>query len=205
MRNFLKIMSVMVCLHLVSSFTASAQKWVKLFDGKTLKGWHILEGGKWEIKDRTLIGSSPLAEKRHGILVSDKVFKDFEVEVKYKSLKGNSGLYFRVDESKDAVGVHGFQAEIDANADAGGLYETGGRAWVVHPTAEQVATWYKPFKWNTMKVRAVGADITVWVNGIKSAEVKNDKGRKEGHIALQLHGNQDMEVQFKSVKIKELK
>ena len=194
----------MVFLHLVSPYTVSAQRWVKLFDGKTLKGWHLLEGGKWEVEKGILKGSSLLSEQRHGILVSDKTFKDFEVEVKYKAVKGNSGLYFRVDKSGDGVGVHGFQAEIDAKADAGGLYETGGRAWVIQPAPEQVATWFKPNEWNTMKVRAVGGDITVWVNNKKSAELKNDSGRKQGHIALQLHGNQDMEVHFKSVKVKEL-
>ncbi len=194
----------MVFLHLISLSEVSAQKRVKLFDGKTLNGWHTLEGGKWEVKDDILIGSSPRAEQRHGILVSDKVYKDFEIEVKYLAVRGNSGLYFRVDESKDAVGVHGFQAEIDAKADAGGLYETNGRAWVVQPTKQKVATWFKPGKWNTMKVRAVGGDITVWVNDKKSAELKNDPGRKQGYIALQLHGDQDMEVRFKSVKIKEL-
>ena len=199
-----KTMLVMVFIHLLSPSSASAQRWVKLFDGQSLNGWHTLEGGKWEIKDGVLIGSSPLAEQKHGILVSNKIYKDFEVEVKYKAVKGNSGLYFRVDKSGDGVGVHGFQAEIDAKADVGGLYETAGRAWVVQPTAEQVATWFKPQKWNTMKVRAVGGDVTVWVNKKKSAGLKNDKGRKQGHIALQLHGNQDMEVQFKSVKIKEL-
>lgn len=199
-----KTMFVMVFLYLISNSTVSAQEWVKLFDGKTLNGWHILEGGKWEVKNGAIRGSSPESESRHGILVSDKTFKDFEIEVKYKALKGNSGLYFRVDESKDAVGVHGFQAEIDEKADAGGLYETGGRAWVVQPTPEQVATWFKPYKWNTMKVRAVGGDITVWVNNKKTAGLKNDPGRTQGHIALQLHGNQEMEVLFKSVKIKEL-
>jgi hypothetical protein len=204
MIKFTKAVLLMVFLHLISFSVSFAQKSVKLFDGKTLNGWLILEGGKWEVKDGILTGSSPLAEKRHGILVSDKIYKDFEIEVKYKAVKGNSGLYFRVDKSGDGVGVHGFQAEIDSKADVGGLYETAGRAWVVQPTAEQVATWFKPGKWNTMKVRAVGGDITVWVNKKQSAELKNDSGRKQGHIALQLHGNQDMEVQFKSVKIKEL-
>ena len=36
---------------------------------------------------------------------------------------------------------------------------------------------------------------------VKTAELKNDKGRTEGHIALQLHGGQDMRVEVKGLKL----
>ncbi len=204
MLKSIKIILTVICLQVLNPGAVSAQKWTNLFDGKTLNGWHTIVGGKWEVNNGVIVGTSPLSEKRHGLLVSDKVFKDFEVEVSYKAIKGNSGLYFRAEESGDEVGVHGFQAEIDPEKDAGGLYETAGRAWVIQPTPQQVATWYKPNEWNTMKVRAVGNDITVWVNGKETAVLKNDPGRRQGHIALQLHGSMEMEVMFRSVKIKEL-
>jgi hypothetical protein len=185
------------------TFCSQAQKWQKLFDGKSLNGWHVIPGGSWEVKKRTIVGMADAEDKRHGLLITDKVYKDFTVSVTYKSVKGNSGLYFRVDEVGGEVGVHGFQAEIDPNKDTGGLYETGGRAWVIQPDPEDVKKWYKPNQWNTLTVTARGKDIIVYVNGIKSAELKNDPGRTEGHIALQLHGNMDMEVIFKEIKIME--
>jgi hypothetical protein len=144
------------------------------------------------------------ADTRHGLLVSDQSFKDFEIRIKYKAIKGNSGLYFRAEEVGGVVGVHGFQAEIDPDKDAGGLYETGGRQWVVKPTAEQVQSWYKPGRWNKMTVRAKGGHIVVHVNGKKTAELFNDTGRTEGHIALQLHGGMDMHTLFKNIMIREL-
>ena len=97
--------------------------------------------------------------------------------------------------------MHGFQAEIDAANDIGGLYETGGRAWVVKPTAEQVATYFKPGQWNEMTVSAHGGWIVVHVNGYKTAELRDDPGRSEGHIAVQMHGGQDMDVSFKDIQI----
>ncbi|MFT3705735.1 MAG: DUF1080 domain-containing protein [Agriterribacter sp.] len=179
-----------------------AQQWINLFNGKNLNGWHTAPGGNWEGKNGIIAGTSTSAETRHGILLTDSVFADFEIEITYKAVKGNSGLYFRAEQVADAVSVYGLQAEIDPEKDAGGLYETGGRAWVVKPTPEQVKTWYKPGKWNTMKVRAVGKEITVWVNGKKSAYVPNDTGRTAGRIGLQLHGGMDMEVYFKNIRIK---
>lgn len=186
------------------SFTASTQQWINLFNGKNLAGWHTIPGGEWKVEKGAIVGTSPASEKRHGLLVSDKLFGDFEIEIEYKAVKGNSGLYFRSEKIEGAVGVHGFQAEIDDEKDAGGLYETGGRAWVVQPTPEAVKTWYQPGKWNTMKVRAVGKDVTVWVNGKESAKLVDDPGRTSGHIALQLHGDMDMEVYFRKVRIKSL-
>ena len=173
----------------------------QLFNGKNLKGWHTIPGGKWEVKNRMIVGTSPASDERHGLLVTDKSYKNFILSVDYKAVKGNSGLYFRVEEIQHIVGVMGFQAEIDNEKDAGGLYETMGRAWVVQPKPEDIVKWYKKDKWNHMEVTAIGGDITVKVNGVVSAELKNDTGRTEGKVALQMHGGQDMEVYFKNVKL----
>ena len=175
--------------------------WKPLFDGKSLKGWHALPGGKWEVKDGAIVGSSPKEEKLHGLLVSDEVFKDSTIRMKFKAVKGNSGFYFRSEEVGGNYGVSGFQAEIDPNKDVGGLYETSGRAWVVKPKAEQVKKWMKPQEWNEMTVSAHGRRIVVHVNGYKTAEVKDDPGRLEGKLAFQLHGGQDMLVMFKDIEM----
>ena len=174
---------------------------VPLFDGKTLKGWHALPGGQWEVKDGVILGTSKASERRHGLLVSDKRYKDFTVRLKFKAVKGNSGLYFRTDKVPGPVGVHGFQAEIAEANDIGGLYETGGRAWVVKPTAEQVKKYFKPGEWNQITVSAHGRHVVVRVNGYKTAELKDDPGRLEGHLALQLHGGQEMHVEFKDIEM----
>ena len=184
---------------------AHAQHWQHLFSKKNLTGWHTLPGGKWEVIDGILIGTSEKSDPRHGLLVTDKSYSDFIISVTYKAIKGNSGLYFRVEEIDDNVGVKGFQAEIDPTKDAGGLYETMGRAWVIQPKPEDVKTWYKPNEWNEMTVEARGGNIIVKVNGKESARLIKDIGRTEGKIALQLHGGMDMEVLFKEVKIKVLK
>lgn len=64
-------------------------------------------------------------------------------------------------------------------------------------------TWFKPGEWNEMTVSAIGRDMVVHVNGIKTAELKNDPGRTEGKIALQVHGGQEGDVWFKDIEIVE--
>ena len=117
--------------------------WKPLWDGKTLAGWHIIGKGEWKVEDGAIVGRHTANEEEYGHLVTDEEYEDFTIRVKYKTVTGNSGVYFRI-EQKGISGVSGFQAEIDPHKDAGGLYETNGRAWVVQPTPEQVATWFKP-------------------------------------------------------------
>ena len=192
-----------IALVAASAYAAeTASGFAPLFDGKSLDGWHKIGVGDWAVEDGAIVGRKVAAEKDYGHLVTDKTFKDFTLRLKFKALKGNSGLYFRVEETGFS-GISGFQAEIDAQKDVGGLYETNGRGWVVKPAAEDVAKYYKPGEWNEMTITAVGGDVTVTINGTKSAEIKNDPGRREGHIALQLHGGNDMLVMFKDIEILE--
>ena len=83
----------------------------------------------------------------------------------------------------------------------GGLYETGGRAWVVQPDAELVKRCFKPGDWNEMTVTAQGKNVRVELNGVTTAEVKDDPGRTAGYFGLQLHGGNEMHVEFKDIEI----
>ena len=188
----------------VAAQVAAMATWKPLWDGKTMAGWHEIGKGSWKITDGAIHARHERTERQFSHLVTDRTFKDFTVRLKYKAVKGNSGLYFRVEE-KGGSGISGFQAEIDPNQDAGGLYETNGRGWVVKPPPEKVKTWYKPDEWNEMTVTALGRNVTVHVNGLRSAAIVNDPGRTEGRFALQVHGGQDCEVLFKDIEILEWK
>ena len=197
----LLIGAVLGYLAFMGCFEADADE--PLFDGRTLAGWQVAPGGTWEVKDGVIVGTSPATERRHGMLVSEKQYGDFHLRLKFKSLKGNSGLYFRTERVDSPVTLHGFQAEIAPSGPVGGLYETGGRAWVVRPDAELVARCFKPGEWNAMTVTAKGRNITVQLNGVTTARLTDDPGRLKGHLGLQLHGGNEMHVEFKEIRIKE--
>ena len=109
----MKLLIVSLLLLLAASCTTkNICKCDQLFDGKTLDGWEITPGGKWEVKDGVIAGTSKKSEKRHSILLTKKQYSDFVMCLKYNAVKGNSGLYFRVNKIDHFVTVKGFQAEI---------------------------------------------------------------------------------------------
>lgn len=181
---------------------ASAGEWRPLWDGKSLAGWHPIGKGGWTVEDGVIVGRHEAGDQEFTHLVTDAIYDDFVVRLKFKSVAGNSGFYFRIDETPQAFsGVSGFQAEIDPRKDVGGLYETNGRAWVAQPKPEQVATWFKPDEWNEMMISAQGGKVVVSLNGKISAEIDDSQGRRRGRLALQLHGGQAGLVYFKDLEI----
>ena len=100
--------------------------------------------------------------------------------------------------------MRGFQVEVD-DVEPGGLYETGGRAWVVKPEPATALRWHSSGKWNHVRLTAKGTSVRVEVNGEVTAELADDsQGRRTGHFALQLHGSQDMNVQFRNIRVLEI-
>ncbi len=193
-----------IAIILATAPVTRAAEFKPIFDGKTLKGWTPAPGGKWEVKDGAIVGTSPKSERRHGILLTDKQYSNFVVKAKFRVHSGDSGFYFRAERVKSAVSVHGFQVEVDTSQETGGLYETGGRAWVHRPTAEVIKKRkYKKGEWTDLELSAIDRNIVVKINGVISTELKNDKSRTKGHIGLQLHGGQVMHVEYKDIVISE--
>ena len=64
---------------------------------------------------------------------------------------------------------------------------------------------YEPGEWTSLRIRAVGRDVDVYVNGYRTASLRDDPGRTEGHLGLQLHGGQDMHVEYRNLQLLDLR
>lgn len=184
--------------------TDSKEKvWKPLFDGKTLAGWHKVGDGDWVVQDGAIVGKTATAAKLYGLLVSDKKYKNLKVRFKFKSLHGNSGFYIRgYIEPPDRA--NGLQIEVDPRESTGGIYESYKRAWISQPSPELVKTYYRLDQWNEMLITAEGGHVVVKVNGVQSAELKNDPVQAAGHLILQMHAGNEMLVMFKDIEVLEL-
>lgn len=201
--NLASLFSFGMASFLLVGLAASADKkadWKPLMDGKTLAGWHPVGDGRWTAEDGAFVGRAN-NEKLYGLLVSDKTFRDFAVRFKFKCLSGDSGFYIRTI-IKEPEKANGLQIQVGRiKSGVGGIYESYGRAWISKPSDELEKSYTKDDQWNEMVIEAHGGNVVVTVNGIKSAELKDDPSRPEGHFALQMHSGCVMHVLFKDIEI----
>ncbi|MCU0771071.1 MAG: DUF1080 domain-containing protein [Verrucomicrobia bacterium] len=221
----------------LSSPCLQAGDWTGLLNGTNLSGW-TRRGGEatYTIEGDAMVGTSVL-NTPNTFLCTDRIYGDFVLEYEFQvDPRLNSGVQIR-SECQDtpteiqwqgktikipAGRVHGYQVEIDPDPQknrwwTAGLYDEARRGWL-YPGAlggekklftEQGREWFKPGKWNRVRVEAIGDSIQTWLNGKPRAHIR-DSLTPRGFIALQVHdiGNQrDVEgaqVRWRNLRIQEL-
>ncbi len=198
-------------LSLTLSIYAQQEKWVSLFDGKTLKGWNQKNGkALYTIENGEIVGTT-VANTTNSFLCTDAEYGDFifEVELKVENAM-NSGIQFRSLSKPDYQNnrVHGYQMEVDPTdrAWSGGIYDEARRDWLYIPNINTEGK--KAFKmgdWNKYRIEAIGNTIRTWINGIPTAHLIDDMTAK-GLIALQVHAiygtmKEGMKIRWKNIRI----
>jgi hypothetical protein len=178
-----------------------------LFNGKDLTGWTIYGKELWYVEDGELVCESGPEKKYDGYLATKKYYKDFDLTLDFKQIaNGNSGVFIRsVISEGDKIAKSGWQVEVaPPGLHSGGIYETGGRKWLIKPDEEKEKV-LKMREWNSMRIIAEGNKVTTWLNGTQMIELDDDQiGRGQGRIILQIHGGGGVKVKWKNLVIKEL-
>ena len=173
---------------------------ISLFNGNDLEGWEIYGTEKWYVDNGNLICESG-PDKAYGYLGTTQKFKDFDLTLEFQQeADGNSGVFFR--SSIEGTKITGWQAEVAPPMhNSGGIYESYGRGWLIKPDPEKGKA-LKMGEWNTMRIRAVGDDVTTWINGEKMVSFKDKKiGKAMGQIALQIHDGGGIKVRWRNIRI----
>ena len=198
--------------------------WQLLFDGISSTGFHSVESmvfpdNGWIVKEGELrrTGSG-------GDIITDAIFKDFELILDFKYPKGgNSGIKYFISSDKEndpyynigceyqIVDRNAFVPELPGKERIGGLYD------LIEPSSPRDNG---PGIWNRARIVVKDRQVEHWLNnqmtvqyerstekwkelvaGSKFSDVPGFGENEEGHILLQDHGT---EVAFRSIKIKEL-
>lgn len=110
------------------------QGFVKIFDGKTLEGWHVSSktghsgksrnktGGRWVVEDGAIIGCQDIPGNG-GIVITDKPYGNFEVALEMNNdFVPDSGLFLRSTEKGQA---YQYMIDYHANGNLAGVYGEG--------------------------------------------------------------------------------
>ena len=174
-----------------------------LFNGENLDGWRIHGTERWYVEDGEIVCESG-PDEEYGYLATETSYKDFVLSLDFlQEADGNSGVFFR--SSLDGTRITGWQAEVaPPGAHSGGIYESYGRGWLVQPPASKDGA-LKMGEWNTMTIRAVGDEVTTWLNGVEMVTLKDEKiGEASGVIALQIHDGGGIKVRWRNLYIEPL-
>lgn len=181
--------------------SSESSEWISLFNGKDLDGWTVRGTASWSVKDGIMIGKS---DDGTGHIYAAPELTDLEVKGMFRLSDqgggGNSGLYFRAnppEENPDGYPV-GYEAQICHNQDAhtGWLWKPG------TPTGKASELLTKDDEWFSMRVKATGSLIQIWVND-QLVMTYEDEDFKQGFYAIQCH-NPGMTIESKELYYRDL-
>lgn len=238
--TILKHMRAAFTVFFAASALASAafaeEGWINLFNGKDLSGWTQKTGiAKYTVEDGCLIGQSIAGSRTNSFLCTEKNYDNFILELDFECDSVlNSGVQIRSEwfdhpthvEWKGktinipAGYVHGYQVEIDADANkkrwwTAGIYDERRRLWLYpgelggskEEFTERGGALFRTNDWNHLRIQAIGDSITTFLNGQQCAHI-NDSMTPSGFIGLQVHqiGNDEShagaQVRFKNIRLK---
>ena len=222
------------CLALVTFVgVLPADDWETIFDGKTLDGWDG-DPAIWSVKDGAITGTTTdenKLTKNTFIVWRGGELGNFELELEYRIVNGNSGIQYRSFELPDGQWrIGGYQADFEAGDRYSGiLYREAFRGILaqrgqstelvrndgkfevrVTGTVGDSAEIQKSIRkedWNKYRIVADGFHFQHFINGNQTVDVvDNDKAERRavGVLALQAHVGPPMVVQFRNIRLKKL-
>ena len=169
--------------------------------GNDLSGWKVPNGndkaGWYTVKDGVLsLKSGP--KKKGSVLWTEKEYTDFVVECEFLFGEGtiDSGIHLR-NSDQIQIGISG-SLKRDMTASP----YIPGKGYPVE--AKNVKKLLKAKDWNHLRIEAKGKTYTTWLQGEKVMTYTSDKAIPKGPIGIQLHGNRNMSIDYRNMKVKEL-
>jgi len=216
-----KNLSILLTAFIMVGFSSNSE-WTVLFDGKTVKG---LRGYKqsgfpdsWEVVDGTL-----KTVPGHGVdLISEEVYKNFELELEWKVPKGgNSGIFYFATEEGNYIWQSAPEMQVvddEKHTDGKNTLTSAGALYALIAPSTNVV---KPVgEFNQVRIKVKNNHVEHWLNGTKIVEyvygsdmmwdlVAKSKFNKmplfakasEGHIGLQ--GDHGL-IWYKNIRIRRL-
>jgi hypothetical protein len=164
---------------------------VILFDGQTMTGWKVT-GCEAEVQDGAI-----LLKAGNGMVRTEKVYKDFVLEIEWKALKNDmwdSGVFFRCgDAPTGAAWPKTYQANLRKGLE-GNVQEL--------PDARSKDL-VKNGEWNRFKLTVKGTKAELEING-QPAWKADGVNTPEGFIGLQAEIPGGGQFLFKNIRITEL-
>lgn len=185
---------------------------VRLFDGKSFKGWEGDTVKTWRIEKDAIVGGSLNETVPHNdFLCTTSSYDNFILRLKFK-LTGtagfiNAGVQFRSKRLTDpSYEMTGYQADLGPKYWASLYDESRRNITLVQPDSLLILKQLKPDDWNEFEIRAENRHISIFLNGKQTVDYteKDEAIPQSGLIGLQIHGGGKTEVSYKDIVLEKL-
>ena len=180
---------------------ATPERWVSLFNGKDLTGWVAPSpNDQWRIERGVLVGESN--EKMTGsMLWTEGKYGDFvfETDVRWQG-DPDSGVFMRTPALQVQIGT-----SISQKRDLTGSFYIPKQGYPDALQAKDAAKYLKRGDWNTLRVEAKGTTFTVSINGHRVSQFTDPQYAAPGPIGVQIHQKLKMKVEFRNIRVAELR
>ncbi len=178
----------------VRSADNTEEGFVSLFDGKTLDGWHLMNGAKFLVE-----GGVIKHDVGHGWLRSDKEYSDFILRLQFRFLKPkqDGGVFLRACVEGTDWPDRKYEVQVENTRRMAMIFG------VPHElNADLVQKVLKPdTEWNDYDIKIVESTIEVRLNGELVSKSNSATALKRGYIGLQ---GEDGLHEYRRIRIKDL-
>ena len=176
-----------------------------LFNGKDLSGFKVPQPNVWwKVLDGVLVGESDgvsADQKKGNVLYTEKSYQNFvlESDVRFGDDIDSGFIYSKKPDLQVQIGVSR-SLKVDMT---GSIYYKGKYPPEAH--AKGVDKVLKVGDWNTMRMEVTGKITKVWLNGAHVLTFNCPEEATAAPLGLQIHPGVKMKVEFRNLKIGELK
>ena len=199
MKTFFKISSFLFAIVILLGCDSATS----LFDGKTLEGWESKPAERLEdytVVNKEIVGANP--HKKGSILWTTAKYTDFDLTLEYitETDAYDTGVFVRGETHQVQIGISG-SLKKDMT---GCIYAPKDKQGSYPAQTDKIDEFHKVGEWNKLRVVAQGKRVQTFLNDEPFVDYEGIVIPLEGPIGLQLHGNVDMKVRFRNIKLKEL-
>lgn len=196
-----------VCMSFVQS--GKKEKWISIFDGKSLNGWKVGENdGSFKVENGTIVVNGPRAHLFYDGKVREHNFKNFEFKAQVMTAPGaNSGMYFHTKFQEGGWPSKGYEVQVNNS------HTDWRRTGSLYGIQDVKDVFVEDNVWYTEQIIVQGKHITIKINDktvvdyIEPDEVGNKPGEggkiSSGTFALQAHDPKS-KVFYKDIMVKPL-
>jgi Domain of Unknown Function (DUF1080) len=211
MKKFIYFCALSLCLLFFFSFGHPAKnKWISLFDGKSLDNWKVgNNAGTFTIENGAIVANGAVAHLFYMGDVHQHNFKNFEFKADVMTTPGsNSGIYFHTTYQEGGWPKMGYEVQVNNTQSD---WRRTGSLYGIQDVKE---VFVKDNEWFTEYIKVEGKRVIVKLNdktvvdytepdNVQRAAGNEGRVLKSGTFALQGHDPKS-KVYYKNIKVKVL-